>query len=54
MYIPSLNLIVEVKSDYTYKVSRRQNQAKKRACLKAGYKFDLYVMDSKGERLHGY
>lgn len=53
IFIPSLNLIIEVKSKYTYKTALRQNMAKRKACLAAGYDFEFYILDSKGSLING-
>jgi len=43
-YIPSVNLIVEVKSEYTLKVNERINLLKKDACLDLGHNFMFMVV----------
>jgi hypothetical protein len=50
VYIPKTNTIYEVKSTWTYKKDIEDIPLKKQACLDAGYKFELYVFDSKGIR----
>lgn len=50
-YIPSKNLIVEVKSEYTYLRGLEINLMKKEACKRLGYRFIFMVMGRKGERL---
>ena len=58
MFIPKLNRIVEVKSNYTLGLNGgrrearnwKQNQAKAKAVLAEGYKFTLLLMDAKGTR----
>ena len=43
-YIPELNLIVEVKSNYTYNLHLEKNIAKKEYSIKSGYNF-LFIID---------
>ena len=59
MYIPKLNTIVEVKSNYTLGLTGkkrpntkmwRQNQAKAKATLASGYKYKMMVMHEDGTR----
>lgn len=50
IFIPRKNLIIEVKSDYTYKTKRDLNMAKKKGVLAAGYKFKFLVMNPDGSR----
>lgn len=50
IYIPKKNTIYEVKSTWTYKKDIEDIPLKKQACIDAGYKFELYVFDSKGIR----
>lgn len=50
IYIPKRNLIIEVKSWYTYKCTTRKNDAKRRATKRAGYKFMFLVMNRDGTR----
>ncbi len=54
IYIPSRNLIVEVKSLYTLKASFDRNEAKRKACLKAGYRFKYLVVNRDGSICHDY
>lgn len=53
IFIPRLNLLVEVKSSYTYRRSLEKNLAKKKACEKLGYTFKFLVFKKNGE-LHAY
>jgi len=48
IYIPSENLIIEVKSTYTYEVNLEKNLAKRQACLNQGYEFMFMIFDGKG------
>jgi predicted AAA+ superfamily ATPase len=52
-YIPAENLIVEVKSTWTFANGDKleKNLAKRNACLAAGYKFEFYIYDGKGNRV---
>lgn len=47
IYIPKHNLIIEVKSTYTYSQNIAQNLLKAKACIDAGYNFEFYVCSSK-------
>jgi len=42
-YIPSLNLIVEIKSSYYFKRDKYIINKKKEACLNAGYKWKIII-----------
>lgn len=44
IYIKSKNMIVEVKSDWTYKISKEQTHAKARACKDMGFTFYLMIL----------
>lgn len=48
IYIPSCNLLIEVKSSYTYSKHKSNTKAKAEACLDQGYNFALLVL-SKSE-----
>ena len=43
-YIKNLNLIVEIKSTYTYKYDIEKNEAKRKAALENGYNF-IFIVD---------
>lgn len=43
IYIPHINHIIEVKSQWTMKKEYEQNIAKRDACIKAGYLFDFLI-----------
>lgn len=45
IFIPKDNLIIEVKSDYTYNINVELNQQKKHACIVAGYNFRFMIYD---------
>jgi glucan-binding YG repeat protein len=51
IYIPSENKIIEVKSTWTYKKKEEKNLAKEQACKDAGYLFEFWVFDGKGNKL---
>ena len=43
-YLPDYNLIIEIKSSYTYNYDIEKNMAKKDYSLKAGYEF-IFIID---------
>lgn len=43
IYIPRDNLIIEVKSIWTYEKEKTKNIAKQKACIKAGYNFKFLI-----------
>lgn len=49
IYIPSDDMLIEVKSDYTYEKDLEKNLAKQQACLDAGYNFKFIIMNNKGD-----
>lgn len=54
IYIRSLNRIVEVKSEYTYRAKKYVNSLKRAACIAAGYNFTFLIMNSDGTRNYDY
>lgn len=52
IFVPSRNLIVEVKSSYTYSSRLQKNLCKAAACKAAGYAFRFLVMSPDGRRIH--
>jgi len=50
IYIPSQNKCIEVKSTYTYKINENVNLLKKEATIKAGYNFEFWIYDKKGNK----
>jgi hypothetical protein len=48
IYIPHLNLIVEVKSTFTQRQKKKVNTRKRKACLEAGFEFKILVMRRNG------
>jgi len=47
LYIPSENLIIEVKSDYSMELDYDKNIAKKESCISKGYNFEFNIWDLK-------
>lgn len=45
IYIPKENLIIEVKSTYTYLVDYEVNILKAKACIKKGFKYQFWIYD---------
>lgn len=43
-YIISENKIIEVKSKYTFNVSKEKNLAKEQSCLQQGFKFEFVIL----------
>lgn len=54
IFIPHLNMLIEVKSVYTYKAARKRNIIKAKACKAQGYNFRFLVMNKDGTRNHDY
>jgi len=57
IYIPKDNLIIEVKSDYTYSCNTEINKAKFNSVIQNGFKLNVMVYTSKGilaEVIHEY
>ena len=48
IYIPKDNLIIEVKSDYTYKSQIQKNLLKEAAAKEMGYRFEFWIYNKKG------
>lgn len=51
IFIPSENLIIEVKSKWTYESALEVNRLKRDACRAAGYQFQFLVFNEQGELL---
>ncbi len=51
IFIPHENRIIEVKSTWTYKCTTDNIQLKADATRAAGYEFELWVFDGKGDRI---
>jgi len=50
-YIPYLNLIIEVKSKYTFELHLEKNFAKRIACIEQGFNFQFWFYNHKGEKI---
>lgn len=48
VYIPDKRLYIEVKSNYTYQISLEKNLTKRRAVETAGFMFQFWILDVKG------
>lgn len=48
MWIPKNNLLVETKSNYTYKLHQQNVHCKKNGVISAGYRFQLLVFNDNG------
>lgn len=51
IYVPTENLIIEVKSTFTYNRQLEKNLLKRQACLDAGYDFKFMIFDNNGNLL---
>ena len=47
MWIPRDNLLVEIKSDYTYRLHEKNISCKQKGVISGGYKFNLFVFNRK-------
>ena len=54
LWVPRENLIIEVKSSYTFEKDRIRNLLKTYSARRAGYRYVILVMDEKGNRVLGY
>jgi len=52
IYIPCDNKIIEVKSKWTYECKEDNIQIKSDATNQAGYKYEIWIYDAKGNRLN--
>lgn len=52
IFVPKHNLIVEVKSEYSYRARLSTNLRKAAACMAQGYQFRFLVMAKDGSRVH--
>lgn len=50
IYIPKLNKIIEVKSDWTYEINKEINDIKGKRCLDLGYNFEFWIYNGKNEK----
>jgi hypothetical protein len=55
-YIPKDNLIIEIKSIYTYTLDSKQEKIEKttKAVKELGYKYEIWILNQKGEILYKY
>jgi hypothetical protein len=51
IYIPHVNTIIEVKSTWTYKCTKDNVNEKGDACKAAGYTYEVWVYNGKGQRI---
>lgn len=51
MFIPKENLIIEVKTEWTYNIRLKRNKLKKKAVLEAGYNFKFFIWSDDRKRL---
>ena len=51
IYIPSLQLLIEIKSTYTYSFDYEKNMLKFRAAAREGFNFQVWVYDGKHNRV---
>lgn len=49
IFIPSKNLYIEVKSDYTYKIDLDRNLKKKQAIIQSGFLFQFWIINAKNQ-----
>lgn len=50
-WIPKENLIIEIKSVFTFEIAHKMNMAKQLACVKSGFQFEFRLYDKKGNFL---
>ena len=51
IFIESKNLIIEVKSTYTYNIDKDKNLCKKEICELQGFNFEFWIFNNKKELL---
>ena len=51
IYLPHMNLIIEVKSDWTYKINKEKTDLKGKSTIEQGYLYELWIFDRKGIKL---
>jgi hypothetical protein len=51
IYLPSINTIIEVKSTWTYRSKTDNIIEKEDATKAAGYNYDIWIYDAKGNRM---
>ena len=54
IFIPSQNLCIEVKSEWTIKISNSNVFLKQAAAKELGYKYEIWVYNPKGEKINCY
>ena len=47
LYIRNINKIIEVKSNWTYKLHENRNLAKREECIQRGFGFEFWIFDKK-------
>jgi hypothetical protein len=52
IYLPDINLIIEVKSDWIYNLELEKNKMKEKATIEAGYLYEIWKFDNKGNKLN--
>lgn len=53
-YLPDYNLIIEIKSDYTYNKDLNKNLEKQKACLQQGYNFIFIINKNYNDFIESY
>lgn len=48
IYLEPDNLIIEIKSKFTYDLENLMNLEKEKACIREGFKFEFWIIDRKG------
>ena len=51
VYLRSKNVIIEIKSKYTYETNIVLNKLKKQACLDLALDFEFWIYDKKGNKI---
>jgi len=49
LYIKNVNKIIEVKSEWTYKIHKDRNEEKKAEAIRQGYDFEFWIFNNKRE-----
>lgn len=47
-FIPKYNLLIDVKSKFTYNINKNQMSLKQKAAVSAGYKYQIYILNDNG------
>ncbi len=53
LFLINQNIIIEVKSSWTYKMHEQINLLKRNACLNAGYNFEFWIYENE-KSIHHY